>query len=668
MVIRHNLIAANAGRVLGINTKNLRSTTEKLSSGYAINRASDDAAGLSISEKMRKQIRGLNQGARNIMDGISLLQVADGALSEVHDMLQRMNELSVQAANGTNSNSDRADLQKEISALTTEIDRIGKTTTFNEIKVFQGKRKPDYHKPLNGASGRDIFVKGKPANQSITDYNIQADAANGISVNGTLYSWAGIKNGAGDSLDSSIKNGIYSFTFNGMTVEIGVKADDTLEKIADDINGITFKTNSVSSKVKNITMGKTSSISLIYIDDEHNYVDLNHSGTCEIKADMSGITITNKKTNASTYLDFQDTGSGYTQSYEDLMNAGTLNNLTFEFYDTQYTFSLDLEAGWTKEDVIKALNNSTYDTRFGGNVADHYTTMPNGAGIHMNGFNCNFNKNFYISNGCDIEKLNIENTFTGSFIQDTVNQYNYSVRLEKDGNVNTFTLNQAGKSRLEAIGRNGCTAGESISLIFEDGNGNSIEAAFEATSNLTYASIASYLNNNDFNNLGNSIYLSGNFVRASDQNYDMDLSKKNAVHENEKIADGHKIRIQCSDAENDMLILTIGNMDAKTTGIAGLSVLTQDKATKAIDTVGAAINMISRQRSQIGAQQNRLEYSYSINQNTSENTQYAESGIRDADMAELMLIHSNENILMNVAQSMLAQANQDAGQVLNIIS
>ena len=136
MIIQHNIAAFNTNRQLGIVTKALAKSTEKLSSGDKINRAADDAAGLSISEKMRKQIRGLSQGVSNAEDGISLCQVADGALVEVTDMLQRMNELAVKAANGTLSVSDREAVESEVTELKTEIDRVSKTTKFNEIILF----------------------------------------------------------------------------------------------------------------------------------------------------------------------------------------------------------------------------------------------------------------------------------------------------------------------------------------------------------------------------------------------------------------------------------------------------------------------------------------------------------------------------------------------------
>ena len=140
MVVQHNMQAANANRMLNVTTSAQSKSTEKLSSGYRINRAADDAAGLTISEKMRKQIRGLDQASTNAQDGVSSVQTAEGALTEVHSMLQRMNELATQAANGTNSkDSDRQAIQDEIDQLTTEIDRVSETTKFNETYLLKGE-------------------------------------------------------------------------------------------------------------------------------------------------------------------------------------------------------------------------------------------------------------------------------------------------------------------------------------------------------------------------------------------------------------------------------------------------------------------------------------------------------------------------------------------------
>ena len=141
MVVQHNMTAANANRMLGVTTSAQAKSSEKLSSGYKINRAADDAAGLTISEKMRSQIRGLNKASDNAQDGISLIQVAEGALNESHSILQRMNELATQAANDTNTTSDRTAIQKEVNALTTELNRIASTTQFNTQNLLTGSFK-----------------------------------------------------------------------------------------------------------------------------------------------------------------------------------------------------------------------------------------------------------------------------------------------------------------------------------------------------------------------------------------------------------------------------------------------------------------------------------------------------------------------------------------------
>ena len=138
MVVQHNMQAANANRMLGITTSAQSKSTEKLSSGYKINRAADDAAGLAISEKMRSQIRGLDRASTNAQDGVSVVQTAEGALNEVHSMLQRMNELATQAANDTNTSQDRTQIQSEINQLTSEIDRVQSTTQFNTMNLLDG--------------------------------------------------------------------------------------------------------------------------------------------------------------------------------------------------------------------------------------------------------------------------------------------------------------------------------------------------------------------------------------------------------------------------------------------------------------------------------------------------------------------------------------------------
>ena len=186
MVVQHNLTAMNSNRMLGITTKSQAKSTEKLSSGYKINRAADDAAGLSISEKMRKQIRGLTQASSNAQDGISAVQTAEGALNEVQDMLQRMNELAVKSANGTNSATDRSYIQDEITQLTTEINRVSETTKFNDMYLLKGDtsttKTVDFYK--SGYSVKDqtnLYLAG--SNTALQG----ADLANAIAKGEKIY-------------------------------------------------------------------------------------------------------------------------------------------------------------------------------------------------------------------------------------------------------------------------------------------------------------------------------------------------------------------------------------------------------------------------------------------------------------------------------------------------
>ena len=199
MVVQHNLQAMNANRMLNVTTGQQAKSTEKLSSGYRINRAADDAAGLTISEKMRKQIKGLDQASTNAQDGVSAVQTAEGALTEVHSMLQRMNELAVQSANGTNAQSDRQAIQDEIDQLATEIDRVSETTKFNEIYLLKGDTKTaskaSFMKSTYAMAGQ-LYAKGGTA--ALTADQLKEELAKGNKV----YTKA--ETNAGDQTDADI--------------------------------------------------------------------------------------------------------------------------------------------------------------------------------------------------------------------------------------------------------------------------------------------------------------------------------------------------------------------------------------------------------------------------------------------------------------------------------
>ena len=220
MVVQHNMQAMNANRMLNVTTSQQSKATEKLSSGYKINRAADDAAGLSISEKMRKQIKGLDQASSNAQDGVSAVQTAEGALTEVHSMLQRMNELATQAANGTNSKSDRDSIQDEINQLTTEIDRVSETTKFNETYLLKG----------NGEKQTKV-LKGHDAGVDFKSF-----------VDGETYATMTVTIAAGSSVKVAGKT--YNITENAYDDKDTAK--DSLAKIKSSISGATEANKTVT--------------------------------------------------------------------------------------------------------------------------------------------------------------------------------------------------------------------------------------------------------------------------------------------------------------------------------------------------------------------------------------------------------------------------------------
>ena len=236
MIVKHNLLAMNSNRMLGVNTQTQARTTEKLSSGYKINRAADDAAGLSISEKMRRQVRGLSQASLNAQDGISMVQTAEGALNEVHDMLQRMNELSVKAENGTLTSTDRDFIDAEVQQLLSEIDRVASTTTFNEMNLLNGDLSGD---------GCNLQV-GAEKTQMIT-LKINSMNTTGLSITGKDAQSA--TNAA--SLNAAVKAAIT--TLSTQRANLGA-VQNRLEHTVNNLDNVAENTTSAESRIRDTDM------------------------------------------------------------------------------------------------------------------------------------------------------------------------------------------------------------------------------------------------------------------------------------------------------------------------------------------------------------------------------------------------------------------------------
>lgn len=233
MVVQHNLRAVNSNRMLGLTSSTQSKSTEKLSSGYKINRAADDAAGLAISEKMRRQVRGLTQASTNAQDGVSLVQTAEGALNEVHDMLQRMNELAVKAATGTNQAEDRSYINKEVTALKAEIDRVADTTTFNEQNLLK-------------ADTTFKLQVGADANQTI-DVSVKAMGTAGLKIDNVAVSDASSAQTAITTIKSAIK------TLNEQRADLGAQ-QNRLEHTIANLDNVVENTTAAESRIRDTDM------------------------------------------------------------------------------------------------------------------------------------------------------------------------------------------------------------------------------------------------------------------------------------------------------------------------------------------------------------------------------------------------------------------------------
>ncbi len=322
MVVQHNLTAMNSNRMLGITTKTQAKSTEKLSSGYKINRAADDAAGLSISEKMRKQIRGLTQASANAQDGISAVQTAEGALTEVHDMLQRMNELAVKAANGTNSKDDRDYIQAEVDQLVIEMDRVATTTKFNETYLLKGTNSDGTVGGLSfknaskalGEASDDLFdsdgIKEYSATKGATATEVAAGNTKGLtfssdaSATASKFKTTDIEiNGKNYYLVSDFTAGTkQNHTLESVTAALQAKSDETSSNVgkkfyfsnADDLAAAIKE--EYRSDLKDVTAstdstGKTT-VTLTAFSDLNKGLDVSlHVGADSTKDNKIGLTI-----------------------------------------------------------------------------------------------------------------------------------------------------------------------------------------------------------------------------------------------------------------------------------------------------------------------------------------------------------------------------------------
>ena len=620
MVVQHNLQAMNANRMLGITQGTLSSSTEKLSSGYKINRAADDAAGLSISEKMRKQIRGLDQASSNAEDGISAVQTAEGALQEVTDMLQRMNELAVQASNGTNSQDDRQTIQDEISQLTTEIDRVAETTKFNETYLLKG----DGTKGTKTLQAHDAGLAGKLVDNGNGKSTFTANSlktGSSVNIGGTAYNIVGSSRSDGYS---SIENS---------TAKLG-------DKIVQD------------GKTYTVTKAGAMNAALEVMDE-----DGNASTTFTVKA---GAQLTTTSQDATgEYITTTTTMVG--KAGTDLSNALSAvpgvaaGDKVVDKDGVEYTY---VDAGKKVNGVSHAAagfyktdGSKPTDTAYTVKNGDMYTTKATG-------------KTEMISTTGIGSVSAIQTKIKALADGDTVKIYDSSDSTKSNDFVVGVTTKEDGTKY---------TADDIAALVKEgnlvDVNGTSYYAVPSASESKTDITLRQA-----YEKMADELEAASNIGADSDKQ----ASVKNNGDGTFEITQG-KAEINNSlsfslhvGADADMtnkISVNIQTMSSAGLGVKNLNVADDSgkAATYAVDAIADAVKTVSAQRSLLGAVQNRLEHTIKNLDNVVENTTSAESQIRDTDMATEMVKYSNANILSQAGQSMLAQANQSNQGVLSLL-
>lgn len=646
MVISHNLQAMNANRQFGNVSTDIAKNTEKLSSGYRINRAADDAAGLSISEKMRKQIRGLSQASENSQHGVSFVQIADGALTEVHDMLDRMVELTVQAANGTNSSFDRSAIQKEIDQLTTEINRIQETTQFNKIPVFsENGHSPDegiYNSNILSAATLDV------GGSTYTFAYIDSTGAHAITQDTTAT--GKVNSGLNKDFADFVVNAASSAASKITDAYPALAAVSSDVKIGLNVQNIDGKNGTLASA--QLSMSYTSSWTQMTYTMNIDSSDYNPgkftSMTDTQKADLAA-TIAHEM----THLIMQDT-----------LTHGMINDFPKWFKEgTAQTSSGD--GGW----VSNSIGTNPTDTQIK-NYMSNLDSLPYGAGYlatmalgyevaKAKSLGSNYDS-ATIKEGLnklfdDLVTQGQTHSLSHAIASATNNKYSSLAEFEnkfKNGDTDLFN---AVKGILGQ--KNQSSHRESGSLL-----AGSLDEAQSDTfkpANITGASNVKYIVDPSATAFANSFGSGFPSVPSPVR------GARHGVSEGGEDIDVH------AGADADMTNkIAIKRYDISAMAIFDgdkVDVMTEKSATNSIDIVGMAKERVSRVRSYYGAIQNRLEHTIKNLDNVVENTTAAESRIRDTDMAEEMVEYSKNNILMQAGQSVLAQANQSTQGVMSLL-
>ncbi len=678
MVVRTNTMALNAYRQLGMNNAAVTKSLEKLSSGFRINRAGDDAAGLAISEKMKAQITGLETASSNAQDGISLIQTAEGNLTEVHSMLNRMVELATKSANGTYTQTERDALQAEVDQLLDEIDRISQSANFNGAKLLDGtmglnkeaftigdtgavagKAGTDLTGQLtlptdgSAAAGNVAFHLGGASvaqvNPSfsidVADLTLTSKADNKdatIGVGGATFTLTFAN--AGDSLSGSdLADAIVAAGTAGNDTNyagLGLAATDKVV----DVGGAVFKVTSDGTKVNFEYLAQKAGANTEATVD--TVIDTTKA-TAINNAIGSAVTVT------AAAADFDQTGAVHHNTINvtqavgkvDGARAGMDVTLTANVVKPGQTLTIDDKTfTFVEWDGKSALG----ENEIGINKAyDLTTTAGQTSAIDdvVNQLSHKETTNFVIE-AKDATTIHIGQKVGNSEVYDTEAKLKavVSAATASTGAGTELTVN-AGK----------INAGDSIRVgdktyTFGDGDGKIALGTngADAIANLTKALEA---DGYTVTPNGSKLVISGTTGQPA------------------PAITGGGLTLQIGDTADDYnkMTVAVANMSAKGLGLDNLKITSETLASSAIDTVKNAINTVSSQRANLGALQNRLEHTINNLDVAVENLSAANSRIRDTDMAKEMMNYTKMNVLVQSAQAMLAQANQQPQSVLQLL-
>ncbi len=661
-VVAHNLVAMNAQRQFGIVNTRQSKTTERLSSGYKINRAADDAAGLSISEKMRRQIRGLHQAAENIEEGIGYVQTADGALNEAQEILQRMNELAVKSANGTNTEDDRKFIDCEVQQLKEELDRIFTTTTFNERKIWEvtGDKKligTELKQAVTSTTGYkstsvtndnyDVLAYGSyKVNADAQGISISWDAYNGNSYQTKTVDWDTLEaNGYSFEMSDYFdkQNNSELFDAGGKPVfskkiSFNVIESATKDDIIASLNGCTmsagasasisgrFEETDGSVKANDITVSsaiinygaayasRTNGTNGRDFDagDDVFFEPTGGSGTANLISSPT----------ATTVADARNSTEGWTFSFE-LDGVGTVKGTSSSIdYNSNDRGDEDEGVWWswhryTIGGVEHKYQTVASRTIQGGTLGNVMEALTGNSGSSTPGLLTAAEGGAADSGGYIY--INFDLTSDNSF----------SYADKTSTNVGKFTL----RIRVDATD----TEQTILDKINNSLNSNTILDLYSASGNSDSTSIGS--------------------LNARTHKIDVPIW-----------GGACEFFVQAGVEANQHIDIVYDSLSLLELGLEDTNVLTVNDCDKAIDDIKEAIREVSLQRSNFGAYQNRLEHAYKSNKNVEENTTASESAIRDTDMAEAMVEYSNQNILLQAGQAMMAQANQSRQGILSLLS